>query len=152
MREMAMPNRLGENFRIRIAAADSQLRKVSESDAQQPYPGGTWRRKEVLGHLLDSAVNNHLRFTLAALNGNYTGPEYDGEAWVRLNGYAHLPFSSLLQHWRSRNELLANLVERIPESALGNECRIGDGEPVTLQFLIEDYLRHLEHHVEQIQG
>ncbi len=145
-----MPRRLADTFRSRIDAADNLLSKLTEETAQQPYPGGKWLRKEVLGHLLDSSVNNHLRFTVAALNGNYTGPEYDGEGWVRLNGYAQLPCATLLQHWRSRNELLANLVERIPDAALTATCRIGNNAPVTLQFLIEDYLDHLEHHVEQV--
>ncbi len=145
-----MPKELADTFRTRISAADNLLAEITEGAAQQPYPGGRWLRKQVLGHLLDSSVNNHLRFTLAALNGSYTGPEYDGEGWVRLNGYAQLPYATLLEHWRSRNELLANLVERIPDAALTANCRIGNNDPVTLQFLIEDYLDHLEHHVGQI--
>ncbi len=145
-----MPGALGQEFRTRIAAADSKLRSLTEDAACQPYPGGTWLRKEVLGHLLDSAANNHVRFAMAASNGTYTGPEYDGDAWVRLHAYAQLPYSALLDHWRSRNELLTRLVEGIPNSALAAECRIGKNQPVTLKFLVEDYLDHLQHHVRQI--
>lgn len=145
-----MPKDLGEKFRARISAADTQLQKINEDSAQQSDPEGVWSLKEVVGHLLDSAINNHLRFALAVLNGGYTGPEYDGDAWVRLHGYARIPFATLLEYWRSSNELLANLVERIPDTALNATCRIGDNQPVTLRFLIEDYLDHLDHHVTQI--
>ncbi len=147
-----MPKQLADTFRTRIVAAENCLASVTEEAAQRPYPGGKWLRKEVLGHLLDSALNNHLRFTLAALNGSYAGPEYDGEGWVRLNGYDQLPYATLLQHWRSRNELVAKVVERIPDAALAATCLIGNNHPVTLQFLIEDYLDHLERHVKQIVG
>lgn len=145
-----MPKQLADTFRRRIATADNRLVTLTEDTAAQPYPSGKWLRKEVLGHLLDSAANNHVRFAVAALTGSYTGPEYDGEGWVRLHEYAQLPYSELLRYWRSRNELLVRLVEGIPESSLNAECRIGNGEHVTLKFLIEDYLDHLEHHVKQI--
>ncbi len=145
-----MPGTLGQTFRSAITDTGARLGTITEDCAQRPYPGGKWLRKEVLGHLLDSAANNQLRFTCAALNGSYSGSEYDGEGWVRLNGYTELPYATLLRHWRLRNEQLANLVERIPDTALAAICRIGNNEPVTLQFLIEDYLAHLEHHVKQI--
>jgi len=145
-----MPAELGKKFRKRIAAADAALRQITEESSQKPDSEGVWSRKEVVGHLLDSAVNNHVRFAIAALNGSYTGPEYDGPAWVRVHGYAQLPFAVLVEHWRSHNEMLANLVDRINSEALSGVCRISNNEPVTLQFLIEDYLDHLDHHVKQI--
>lgn len=145
-----MPVDLGQKFRVRVAAAEAKLRVITEASAQQPDPEGAWSLKEVVGHLLDSAVNNHLRFALAAVNGSYTGPEYDGDAWVRLHSYAKVPVAQLIEQWRTHNDRLANLVERIPEAALPAACRIGDSAPVTLRFLIEDYLDHLDHHVSQI--
>ena len=140
-----------DNFGAQIEAFDSRLRRIGEREATQHVRPGGWRGKEVLGHLIDSALNNHQRFVRAALEGGYAGPAYDQAGWVAAHGYAELPWEELLDHWRKQNRLLARVVERIPEARLGGECRVGSGEPVTLAFLIGDYLRHLDHHVQQIE-
>jgi len=106
----------------------------------------------VLGHLLDSALNNHNRFVRAALDGEYRGPNYEQEPWVELHGYRDADWNELLQTWQIMNRRLAGLVARIPAGRYASMCVIGNGPPVTLQFLIEDYLSHLNHHIEQIAG
>jgi len=147
-----MPQELGRSFQHRIATADALLASIGESRASEAFRPGGWRRKEVLGHLLDSAANNHQRFVRAALDGHYEGPGYAQEEWVRLHAYAELPWQVLLASWRDRNATLTRLVTRIGAQSLQAPCQI-DGEPaVPLQAVIEDYLRHLEHHVEQIAG
>jgi hypothetical protein len=147
-----MPKELGEFFQQRLDQAGARLSAIGEQQAAEPVRPGGWLRKEVLGHLLDSAANNHQRFVRAALDGHYEGPGYEQKGWVRLHGYSDLSWMSLLRTWRDRNALLARLVERIEEQRLQAPCKIGDGGAVSLQFLIEDYLRHLEHHVDQITG
>jgi DinB superfamily len=125
---------------------------TDEQAAIRPSGGDSWSRKEELGHLIDSAVNNHVRFMRASLEHEYTGPYYDQEGWVRAHGYHELPWLSLLDTWRQHNELLAHLVKRIPEERLAASCRIGSDDPVTLRFLIEDYLLHMQHHLDHILG
>lgn len=147
-----MPRELESLYRERIARADHALAAVAETVAAEPYPGGSWTRKQVLGHLLDSATNNHFRFGHAAQAGCLKVPGYAQREWVDWHGYAALPWSDLLAHWRSRNELLTRLVAGLPESALVAPCRIGEDPEVTLEFLIRDYLDHLDHHVGQISG
>lgn len=147
-----MPSELGQIFQTRLDQAGARLSGVTEQQAGGPFRPGGWLRKEVLGHLLDSAANNHQRFVRAALDGHYEGPGYEQESWVRLHGYSTLPWASLLGTWRDRNAVLVRIVERIEEQRLQAPCTVGDGAPVTLQFLIEDYLRHLDHHVDQITG
>jgi hypothetical protein len=147
-----MPSELGRIFQRRLAQAEARLSGIGEQQAAEPYRPGGWLRKEVLGHLLDSAANNHQRFVRAELDGHYEGPGYEQERWVRLHGYSALSWGSLLGSWRDRNAELARIVERIGEQRLQARCTVGDGAPVTLQFLIEDYLRHLDHHVDQITG
>jgi hypothetical protein len=147
-----MPKELSQIFQRRLDQAETRLSGVGEQQAAEPIRPGGWLRKEVLGHLHDSAANNHQRFVRATLDGQYEGPGYEQEGWVRLHGYAELPWTTLLSNWRDRNAVLVRIVERIPEQQLSAPCRIGDGAPVTLQFVIEDYLRHLEHHVGQITG
>ena len=137
-------------FRERISSAYQLLRGVSEEGSQRPLREGGWSRKEILGHLIDSALNNHQRFVRAALDGSYNRPSYEQEGWVAMHGYRTMAWDALLEHWRWQNELLCAVVERIPENRLGGQCRVGEDAPVTLRFLIEDYLAHLGHHVQQI--
>ena len=137
-------------FRERISSAYQLLRGVSEEGSQRPLREGGWSRKEILGHLIDSALNNHQRFVRAALDGSYNRPSYEQEGWVDMHGYRTMAWDALLEHWRWQNELLCAVVERIPENRLGGQCRVGEDAPVTLRFLIEDYLAHLGHHVQQI--
>ncbi len=147
-----MPEDLGRIFQQRLAAADARLSGIGESRAAEAFRPGGWLRKELLGHLLDSAANNHQRFVRAALDGQYEGPSYQQESWVRLHGYRELSWQALLASWRERNAMLARIVARIGEASLQAPCMIGDDPAVPLRFVIEDYLRHMDHHVAQIAG
>lgn len=137
-------------FREHISSSFKRLSSVSEQESQRPFREGGWSRKEILGHLIDSALNNHQRFVRAALEGVYVGPGYEQKGWVVMHGYGSMSWSALLEHWRMQNELLAEVVMRIPENRLTAECRVGDYAPMTLAYLIDDYLVHLDHHVQQI--
>ena len=75
-----MPQMLGDKFRVRLEKVQAELQRVSEAKASEHYRDGGWTRKQVLGHLLDSAANNHIRFVVAALNGEFTGPKYERPA------------------------------------------------------------------------
>ena len=147
-----MPKDLGRQFQQRLATARDRLQRVTESQAEQPTREEGWSGKEVAGHLIDSAINNHYRFVRAALDGSYEGPPYAQHGWVALHGYAELSWTELLRLWSAHNDLLARTVERIPHSRLSARCRIGYGESVSLEFLITDYLDHLEHHLDQISS
>jgi hypothetical protein len=150
-----MPTNLGLEYQRRIDRAYAVLSSVSEELASTPARPGGWLRKEILGHLLDSAANNHVRFVDAATTGSYSGSGYHQEGWVRLHAYASQPWSELLARWLDRNQLLARVVQAIPESALAAPCTISGPGPdyhleTTLGFIVTDYLRHLDHHVSQI--
>jgi hypothetical protein len=122
------------------------------ASGETPYRSGGWTRKQVLGHMLDSAANNHQRFVRAALEGHYSGPGYQQEGWVEIHGYAELPWETLLEMWFGIHGLLQRIVARIPEERFGAMCVVGDDAPVTLQFLIEDHIVHQRHHLAQIVG
>ena len=111
---------------------------------------GRWSRKEVLGHLVDSAANNHSRFVLAQLAGPLQMRAYDQDAWVRLSAYQHLSSAELLALWTTYNRFFLHLLVQIPEETLAVECFTPNANPVTLCWLINDYVLHLEHHVQQI--
>jgi len=113
---------------------------------------GGWTRKQIVGHLLDSATNNRQRFVRAAADGHYAGPRYAQDAWVAAHGYAEQSWETLLRWWQVEHEILTEVVERIPEERLAAECVVGDNGPVTLRFLIEDYLTHQRWHFGQLAG
>ncbi|MBI5086402.1 MAG: DinB family protein, partial [Acidobacteria bacterium] len=115
-------------------------------------PTGGWSPKEELGHLIDSAANNHQRFVRTALGSEYSGPGYAQNEWVRLHGYAVLPWTELVEFWRRYNLLLAHLVARIPEEKSGTLCTVAEGAAVTLEFLIDDYILHMQHHLDHLLG
>ena len=134
-----------------IAADEPKLRAVSESEANsRPGGGEGWSRKQELGHLIDSAINNRLRFTRAALEGEFAGPLYDGPGSVELGGYAEMPWSALIDGWKAVNRLLGPLVERISRERLSAPCRFGDADALSLGFIIDDYLLHMQHHLDHI--
>jgi hypothetical protein len=145
-----MPQTLARSFETRLAEAGRQLATITEETSRASVRPGGWSRRQVLGHLLDSAANNHQRFVRAALDGSYAGPGYAQEAWVALHGYAEWSWAALLASWRERNATLVRVLERMDAAALAAPCAIGGAPSVTLAFVIEDYLDHLEHHVRQI--
>lgn len=112
--------------------------------------GAGWSRREELGHLVDSAVNNHARIVRAALAPSYTGPGYEADLWVAVHGYAGTPWPDLVEAWRAHNAVLVPLVAGIPDAKLATPCTVGEDAPVTLGFLIDDYVLHMRHHLDQI--
>lgn len=144
-----MERAIGPSFRNEITAFHHRLSSVSEHESQVRHDGG-WSKKQVLRHLIDSALNNHQRFVRASLDGSYDGPSYHQQGWVNMHGYGVMSWKMLLEYWRIQNELLCEVVDRIPETRSEAPCRIGDDAPVTLRFLVEHYLTHLHHHVSQI--
>ena len=135
-----------------VEASAERLRAVSGEEAAASPGGGRWSKKQILGHLIDSAANNHQRFVRAQEGTDYAGPRYEQEHWVASQGYAASDWPELVEFWRLYNRHLAQVIRRIPEERLGVNCRIGPAEPVTLGFVVEDYLAHLKHHLSQIEG
>lgn len=119
--------------------------------ARRPDPK-TWSPKEVLGHLVDSAANNHQRFVRAQETGALRLPGYEQNHWVRSQGYNESEWSHLVALWTHFNLHLADVIARIPSDSYSVPCTIGDAAPVTLEFVIVDYLRHLKHHMAQIRA
>jgi hypothetical protein len=138
-------------LRETIEQGVEDLRGIPEAAASAPVRDG-WSRKEELGHLIDSATNNHVRFVRAALEREFSDPGYAQNEWVAIHGYRDQSWSALIDLWCSYNTLLANLIERIAEDRLASVCVIGDDPPVSLELLIEDYVAHVRHHLDRICG
>lgn len=134
----------------RVEAAEAGLRAVSETDSEKPVLAGGWSRKELIGHLIDSASNNHQRLVRAMLEDTLDFPGYDQVGNVSVQAVQQADWPMLVSLWLSYNRYLAHLIAHLPEEKLATVCRIGAREPVTLKFLAEDYLAHLLHHLGQI--
>ena len=138
-------------IRDTIVRALPALRAMSDEGAGRPPDAEGWSRKEIVGHLIDSAANNHHRFVRAQEQSPLIFPEYDQMGWVRSQGYNGRKWRDLLELWDAYNRHLAYVIEQIPASKQSVECRIGTNRAVTLGWLAEDYVRHLKHHLEQVQ-
>jgi hypothetical protein len=127
------------------------LQTMSEQEmSNQPAPG-KWSKKEILGHLIDSAANNHRRFILAQIEPQpYRVIRYDQNEWVRLNDYERASSDEIVQLWQLYNRQIVRTINQIPGSKLSYTCILDGLESVTLEWLIDDYLSHLEHHLRQI--
>jgi hypothetical protein len=146
-----MPGELARSFRAELGTLHTALLALPPQLADTPWRSGGWTHKQIVGHLLDSAANNRQRFVRATIDGSYTGPQYGQDAWVAAHGYASQSWETLLRWWWAEHEILAAVVDLIPEERLEACCTVGDGAPVTLRFLIEDYLRHQRWHLAQLR-
>ncbi|HET6180501.1 MAG TPA: DinB family protein [Candidatus Sulfotelmatobacter sp.] len=141
---------LSEKLLSVIEAAEPKLRNISELDSAQPKLSGGWSPKQVVGHLIDSASNNHQRFVRAALQTSLDFPRYDQDGNIRVQAPEAADWTLLVSLWATYNRYLAHIIARLPASKLETPCRIGPQEPVTLSFLATDYLAHMVHHLRQI--
>jgi len=133
-----------------VEMAEPRLRDISELESAKPVLSGGWSRKEVIGHLVDSASNNHQRFVRAALQPSLDFPAYDQNGNIGLQAPQEADWSLLVSLWATYNRYLAHVIAHLPAAKLDTVCRIGSGKPVTLGFLATDYVTHLAHHLVQI--
>jgi hypothetical protein len=145
-----MTTNLAQHFRTELDDIHAAIIALSPQIAGSPWRDGGWTRKQIVGHMLDSATNNRQRFVRASTDGSFAGPNYAQEAWVAAHGYAGQHWETLLLWWEVEHEILASVVDNIPEERLEAICTVGDNAPVTLRFLIEDYIRHQRWHLVQL--
>lgn len=122
---------------------------LPEEARRKPSPD-EWSKQEIVGHLIDSAYNNHQRVMRAMLNQAADYPAYQQEEWVRLSAYNKRDWYTLIDLWMQVNLHLIKVMENVPEEALMNLCGVGKEEPVPLKHVIEDYLRHMVMHLEDV--
>jgi hypothetical protein len=141
---------LSEKLGSLVDATEPRLRQISEGESMRSALPGGWSRKQVIGHLIDSASNNHQRFVRALLQPSLDFPAYDQAGNVRVQAVQEAEWPLLISLWAAYNRYLAHLIAHLPGSKLDTAIRIGAGEPITLGFLATDYLAHMRHHLHQI--
>ena len=105
-----------------------------------------WTLKEIVGHLIDSASNNHQRFVRLQIDKEIALPGYGAEEWVSLSNIQNLDYRFVVEFWKMYNTFLINLIKNIKPRSMKNVWKIKDGEKYTLEFLIEDYFTHMKSH------
>ena len=139
-------------LRTEVDRAAAYFRSLGEADVTRGRGSGKWVKKEILGHLIDSAANNHQRFVRAQFADPFIWPGYDQRAWVPVHRYRERPWAELVDLWVALNRHVAAVIEAVPAHKLQTTCRIGDSEAASLDWWMRDYLRHLQHHLAQLEG
>lgn len=150
---MATSKELADLLESTVASEWACLRAVPDgpATARPNRPSGKgWSMREELGHLLDSAVNNHNRFVRAALQPSYEGPGYDENPWVDVHRYVERPWTVLVDEWHAHNTILVPLLRNIPDAKLSTPCAVAGGPPIPLEGLIDEYVLHMRHHLDQV--
>ena len=151
---------------VRLAAdvdeACSWLLTLDDDRTAERPGGGKWSPREILGHLIDSASNNHQRFVRACWQEDLVFAGYDQDAWVEAQRYQETPWPELVSLWADYNRHLARVMASVPTDvrqtprARHNFDRIAyrpvaPDQPSTLEYFMDDYVLHLEHHLRQIR-
>jgi hypothetical protein len=135
--------RFVEDFRARLLS-------IPESRASEKQYADKWSKKEILGHLIDSAANNHQRIVRMQEKPDIGAFTYAADFWVRCQRYDSERWADLIELWASLNRHIAHVIANVDAASLAHTCDMGYAKPATLAFVIEDYVRHARHHVEQI--
>jgi len=124
-----------------------EYNSMSEAEISiRPSPN-KWSKKEILGHLCDSAINNIERFVkIQYVEQPYIIQSYDQERWVVIQNYQERPIDEILNVFQMLNNQIINIVKNIPIGKLTYLCDVGETHK-TLEWLIQDYLNHMEHHI-----
>lgn len=132
-----------------ISNYKSKLQKLNSEEWGYQNAPDKWTKKEILGHLIDSAANNHQRFVRTQHEENLQ-ITYNQNIWVKVQNYKFEDVEILIELWYYYNLHLINVIKNIPKEKYNRETGIKKEELVTLGWLANDYLRHLQHHLNQI--
>jgi hypothetical protein len=149
------------DFRDTILSATARLKGITEEQSRRGTSEDNWAPIQILGHLVDSAANNHQRFVRGQFTDDLVFPGYEQDRWVSSQKYRDESWADVIQLWSAYNIHLLHVVSVIPENVLtkGRENHSLDqiafnfadhNKPATLEYLIRDYVDHLKHHLDQI--
>ena len=127
-----------------------QLKALTDAEASiKPRPD-KWSKKEIIGHLMDSACNNQQKFVRTMQQPHLDFVGYEQNAWVAFQRYNDANWLIIIDSWVAYNYQIAHIIETVDPSVLGNTISIEGVGPFTLQFIMTDYVAHLKHHLKQV--
>ena len=146
-------NRLASDIENAVNEACQQLRSLPEETIEARPNPSDWSVKEIVGHLVDSASNNHQRFVRLQVADGLAFPDYsqDNDAWVSIQRYQEAPWDDLLALWRYFNLHLARVIRSVNQRCIDHIWVVDEDTSITLGELMIDYLRHLKDHLQQIR-
>lgn len=147
-------NNLTKHLNELLGTVPGKIKSIPEALLSEKPSPDKWSKKEILGHLCDSAFNNISR----VIRSQYEElplpiVSYHQHYWTNLNGYQNMPVEEILNLWITLNRQLVRAIDSVPEDKLNNLCVLAGGEKISIGRLMEeDYLKHVEHHLGQILG
>ena len=139
-----------DRFAAVIVAGTERLVAITAEDSLGRGEHKGWSKREELGHLIDSAINNYARVIRVQEENDPALPGYAQDTWVERQGYHQRDWQELIALWADMNHHMLNAARRVPATALSRKCTIGGSAPMTLGFVIEDYVDHMVHHLTHI--
>jgi len=141
-----------ERLRQLLIDTRQAVERASDADMEQKTNNTSWSKKEMLGHLVDSAIHNLRRFVAAHyLEMPFAIAAYEQDALVAANHYQELPTAHTLQLWYSLNEHIIEVVSRLTPEQLADEVINPDEfKFLSIEQLYQEYVEHLEQHVQKI--
>ena len=146
-----MPDAI-KRLRFAVRTLPGILSHISEGESEQRPSPERWTKKEVIGHLIDSASNNHQRFVRGQIADGQDFPRYEQEQWVRIQNYQTAKWHDLIDLWRAYNTHLLHVAGCMTEEGQAATCKVGGGAEITLAWLFVDYVDHLDHHLRKMLG
>ena len=154
-------SRPGDDLRAVTVSAARSLLELSPEQSASPVAPGKWSPKQIIGHLIDSASNNHRRFVLAQLKDDLRFEGYAQDDWVDLQKYADSSWEDLIVLWEALNLHMARVMDAVPAEARLRQITdhnleavswedVPAGASVSLDFMMRDYTGHLRNHLRQI--
>ncbi len=152
-----------DDLRRTVGRVSASLAALPEDVVRRRPADGKWSVKEIVGHLVDSASNNHQRFVRARFQEDLVFPGYAQDDWVAAQRYQDAPWKGLLDLWREYNLHIARVMETTPDEVRVRErhrhnlhhlasCPVPEDRPATLDYFMRDYVDHLHHHLRQISA
>jgi ribosomal protein L6P/L9E len=126
------------------------LKAISkEAAAEKPQPN-KWSKKEIIGHLIDSACNNHQKMVRTQFQKHLDFVGYQQDDWVEIQQYQQADWSKLLKIWIAYNLQIVHLIKTVSKKSLKNTLSINGEGLYSLEFIMQDYVVHLEHHLKTV--
>jgi len=129
-----------------------KISAIPEAEFSAKHTPNKWSKKEVLGHLTDSAQNNLRRFICGQYDTTPPKIVYEQDFWVKANDYQAKRSSHVILLWRLVNEQICSVLRTMPAANYSQSCDTGKQEEQlhSLQWMAEDYVKHMKHHLNQI--